>query len=101
MVCKADAEDRKLGLIHRRTRAPEKRKRTALRVDIAGRPVREQLIVAALDVGAADAVGEDFDVFEIVGDGVAAGSVVGIEVVVAGKIEEQARLRGVRIRRQD
>ena len=73
-------------------RAPEERERAALRVDVARRPVGEQLIVAALDVGAADAVGKNLDVVHVVGDGIAAGSVVGVEAVVAGEIKEQAGL---------
>jgi hypothetical protein len=100
VVGKADAEDREFGFVEGIARAPEERERAALRVDVAGRPVREQLIVAALDVGAADAVGKDFDVALVVGNGIAAGSVVGVEAVVAGEIEEQAGLGGVRIGRQ-
>jgi hypothetical protein len=59
------------------------------------------LIVAALEVGAADTVGENFNVALVVGDGIASGSVVGVEAVVAGEIEEQAGFRCVGIGRKD
>ena len=91
----ADAEDGELGLVDGIARAPVEGERAALRVDVAGRPVGEQLIVAALDVGALGAAGKDFDVGVEVGGGVAAGGVVGVEAVVAGEVEEQAGLFGV------
>ena len=86
----ADAEDGELGLVDRLARAPVEGERTALRVDVAGRPVREELIVAALQVGALGAAGEDFHVVEEVGCGIAASGVVGVEAVIAGEVEEEA-----------
>ena len=101
VIGKADAEDGELSFVEGIAGAPENRKRAALRVNIAGRPVGEQLVVAALNVGSADAVGKNFDVVLIVGDGIAAGSVVGVEAVVTGEIEEQAGLGGVEIGWED
>src|SRR5580698_129681 len=70
VIGKADAEDGELGFVERISRAPEKRERTALRIDVAGRPIREQLIVAALKVGAADTVGKNFDITLVVRNGI-------------------------------
>jgi len=61
----------------------------------------EKLRVAALNVRALLAVGEDLYIFGVVGHGVAAGSIVGVERAIAGEIEEQAWLGRVRIGRQN
>src|ERR1700733_9620054 len=84
VIGKADAEDWELGFVEGIARAPEKRECAALRIDVAGRPIREQLIVAALKVRAADTVGKNLDVALVVGDGIAARGVVGVEAVIAG-----------------
>src|ERR1700722_3466627 len=101
VIGKADAEDGELGFIERIARAPEKGERASLRIDVSGRPVGKQLIVAALKVGAADTVRKNLDVALVVRDGIAARGVVGVEAVVAGEIEEQAGLGGVGIGRED
>ena len=41
--------------------------RAALGVDVAGSPVGEELVVAALEVGALRSAGEDFHVLQVVG----------------------------------
>ena len=48
----ADAEDGELGLVDGIAGAPVEASGAALGVDVAGRPVGEELVVAALDVGA-------------------------------------------------
>ena len=73
MVGVAYAEDGELGLGDGVAGAPVERDGAALGVDVSGRPVGEQLIVAALDVGALGSAGEDFDVGLEVGGGDAAG----------------------------
>ncbi len=59
MVRVAHAEDGKRRLVHRVARTPIERERAALRIDVARRPVGKQLIVAALNVGAARAAGNE------------------------------------------
>ena len=83
VVGKSDAEYWELGFVEWIVRAPEERKRAALRIDVARRPVGEQLIVATLNVGTTDAVGKNFDVALVVRDGIAAGGIVSVEAVVA------------------
>ena len=89
MVGVAHAKDGELGLVHGIARAPVEGEGSALRVDIAGSPIGEQLIVAALQVGALGSAGKDLYVVEEVGHGIAAGGVVGVEAVIAGEIEQQ------------
>ena len=90
VVAEADAEDGELGGIDGCAGTPEEAEGAALGVDVSGSPVGEQLVIAALQVGAFGAAREDFDVLEEVRVRHAASGVVGFEAVVAGEIEEQA-----------
>ncbi len=83
VVAVADAEDGKFSLSDGFARAPVEGEGSALRVDVSGSPVGEELVVAALQIRALSAAGKDFDVLEEVGCGVAASCVVGVEAVVA------------------
>ena len=90
----ADAEDGELGLVDGIAGAPVEVEGAALGVDVAGRPVGEKLLVAALEVGAFGTAGEDFYVGEVVRGGIAAGGVVGVEAVIGGEVEQEAGLFG-------
>lgn len=89
VVAVAYAEDGEFRLVDAHAGAPPEAKRAALGVDVSGRPVGEELVVAALEEGALGAAGEDSYVLEVVGVGLA-GGVVGFEAVVAGEVEEEA-----------
>src|ERR1039458_8300326 len=56
------AEDGKLSLVYRVARPPKERKRPALRIDVARRPIRKQLVVAALQIRTLRAAGKNLHV---------------------------------------
>ena len=94
VVAVADAEDGEFGLVDRVARAPVEAERAALRVDVARSPVRKQLVVTALEVGAFNPSGKDPYVVEKVWLRFAAGGVICAEAVIARKVEQEARLIG-------
>ena len=51
--------------------------------------------------GAHRDAGDDLHVVQVIGHGIAAGCVVGVEAVIAGEIKKQPRFGGVRIGRQN
>ena len=94
VVAVTDAEDGEGGGPHRLARSPEEGQRPALRVDVARRPVGEQLRVAAREPGALGPVGDHRHLVLVVGPRGAAGRVVGDEPLVAGQVEQQPGFGG-------
>ena len=88
-----DAEDWKRRRADRLARPPEERQRAPLRVNVASRPVREQLGVAALQAGPRCAVGDDGHLAREIRFRCAASRVVGRQPVRRREMEQQARLR--------
>ena len=94
VIAVANAKDGELSFSNRFARTPVEGECSALGVDVAGGPVGEQLVVAALEVGALRSAGKNFYVFQKVGGRIAASGVVGVESVVAGEVEEETGLFG-------
>src|SRR5258708_30564770 len=92
MVSVGNPEDGKRGRIDRFARAPVERQRPALRVDISRSPVRQKLIVPALQVRALRAAGKNPYVLHEVRYRITARSEVGIEAPIARQIEKKAGL---------
>src|SRR5580698_1158038 len=94
MVAIAYAKNGELCRVNRIARAPIKRKSPALRIDVARRPVRQKLIIAALKVRSLRATGKDLNILQKVRCRITSGGIVCIESVITGKVEQQARFVG-------
>ena len=94
VVAVSDAEDWEFGLVHCIPGAPVEGEGSTLGVDVARRPIGEQLVIPALQVGPLGPAGQNFHVLVEVRFSDTASCIIGLEAVVAGKVKEQPRLFG-------